>query len=170
MKKQPSHCIFLKIIWIFSLIGSIVGSIWFFSIITIERDNGSMAPGIISMILAGVSICLVFGLFNKAFEPELESMKMKKELYIQEKTKNMQEEYFSTDADIHHRSIKKRTKSVKQGLSVENCPKCGDKVDANENFCSKCGAPIYTKCNECNTVNKTTDEFCRNCGKKLKEQ
>lgn len=170
MKNQPIHCIFLKIAWILSLIGSIGGVIWFFSIITIERDNGSFIPLMISMILFGVGTCLVFGIFKKAFEPELENMKMKKDLYIQDKTKHMQEELASTDADIHHRSIKKRARSVKQGLNIENCPKCGDKVDANENFCSKCGYSIFTKCNKCNTVNESTDAFCRICGNKLKEQ
>ena len=96
-------------------------------------------------------------------------MKMKKDLYVQSKNRELQEEYLSTDADIHHRSIKKRARSVKQGLSVENCPKCGDKVDANENFCSKCGSSIYKKCNKCNTINESSDTFCRNCGNQLEQ-
>ena len=52
---------------------------------------------------------------------------------------------------------------------IENCPHCGDKVDANENFCSKCGKPLGLKCNKCETVNQAGDEFCRNCGNKLKK-
>ena len=60
-----------------------------------------------------------------------------------------------------YNSIKKKTRSVKQGLAVENCPHCGDNVDADENFCNKCGYSIYaeTKCNKCNSLNKSTDEL-----------
>lgn len=165
MKKQPLHCVFLKIVWIISLILFIVGCLWLIYNLIIP------GPGVlIATILTSISSFFVFGIFKKAFEPELENMKMKKDLYIQDKTKHMQEELASTDADIQHRSIKKRTRSVKQGLNIENCPKCGDKVDANENFCSKCGYSIFTKCNKCKTVNESTDAFCRNCGNKLKEQ
>ena len=97
-------------------------------------------------------------------------MRLQKEIYIQQETGNLKAEYLSRDADIRHRSIKKTFSSVKQGMSVEICPKCGDKVEANENFCSKCGASIYKKCNKCNTVNEANDEYCRSCGTKLKEQ
>lgn len=128
--------------------------------------NGSVGMVIILM-LGSVAFVIACGTITWAFEPELDKMRKKRELYKKQQGSALEEEYYSVDADIHHRAIKKKSRSVKQGLEIENCPKCGDKVDANENFCSKCGAEIYKKCEKCETVNQAGDEFCRNCGNKL---
>lgn len=71
---------------------------------------------------------------------------------------------------------------VKAGLAVwlvgvgsefvdvrKKCPKCGDLVDENEKFCSKCGEPLMVKkvCASCGAQNEFEDEFCRGCGKRL---
>lgn len=155
-KKQPVHCILLKVLWSFLVAYTIFAIVMIIRLVGGISGNGSLVNAIFAMF-GVLSAVLVFVLFPKAFEPELTAMKMKKDLYVQDKTKSMQEEYASTDADINHRSIKKRTRSVKQGLSIENCPHCGDKVDANENFCSKCGKPLVLKCNKCETVNQAGD-------------
>ena len=34
-----------------------------------------------------------------------------------------------------------------------NCPNCGDKVDADEMFCSKCGFQVKKECPNCKTIN-----------------
>ncbi len=167
-KKQPVHCILLKVLWGFLVAYTIFSIFFIISLISGSSGNGVMVNAVFSMlgVLTGI---LVWVLFPKAFEPELTAMRIKKDLYVQDKTKAMQEEIASTDADIKHRSIKKKTRSVKQGLSVENCPHCGDKVDADENFCNKCGKPLVLTCEKCGTTNQAGDEFCRSCGQKLKK-
>ena len=166
MNKQPKHCIVLKIIWITCLIISILGFVCIFLYLTDVTGSGTMILGLIG--ISALIIVVWPPIYTKAFEPERAKMKAERDLYIQSITKDMQEEYLSTDADINHRSIKKRVRSVKQGLKNEQCPNCGDKVDGNENFCNKCGAAIYKTCKKCKSVNESTDEYCRTCGNKLK--
>ena len=48
-----------------------------------------------------------------------------------------------------------------------NCPNCGDKVDADEMFCSKCGFQVKKECPNCKTINSHKDSFCKKCGKEL---
>ena len=171
MNKQPIHLIIRKIVWSFLLIVGLI--LLFLAVRSFSLplpDGKNMAQGYMLLMFAACPLIICIGIFKWAFESELDKLSKRRELYKKHQGKELEEEVYSVDADIHHRSIKKRTRSVKQGLSVENCPKCGDKVDANENFCSKCGSSIYIKCNKCNTVNETTDVFCRNCGNKLKEQ
>ena len=49
-----------------------------------------------------------------------------------------------------------------------NCPKCGDRVDEGEMFCSKCGTAVRKQCYSCNHINDVKDEYCTKCGAKLK--
>ena len=48
-----------------------------------------------------------------------------------------------------------------------NCPKCGDKINQDEIFCSKCGFQVKKECPECKTINSHKDKFCKKCGKEL---
>lgn len=165
MNKQPVHLILRKIIWSVLLIVGLISVAGVVGRLRMPFWNG--IPRYVFLTLAVCSLMVCCGIFKWAFEAELDKLSKKRELYKKQQGKELEEEYYSVDADVHHRSIKKRTRSVKQGLSVEKCPKCGDKVDANENFCSKCGAEMYKKCNKCNTVNEAGDTFCRSCGNKL---
>lgn len=51
----------------------------------------------------------------------------------------------------------------------KTCPHCGQEVDANVNFCSKCGKPIPDKpqrkpCPRCGTIRKPGNRYCGKCG------
>lgn len=48
-----------------------------------------------------------------------------------------------------------------------NCPECGDKIDKDEMFCSKCGYQVRKECPDCKTINSYKDKFCKKCGKEL---
>lgn len=48
-----------------------------------------------------------------------------------------------------------------------NCPKCGDRIDADEMFCSKCGYRVKKECPNCKAINSHKDKFCKKCGKEL---
>ena len=48
-----------------------------------------------------------------------------------------------------------------------NCPKCGDRIDKEEMFCSKCGYEVKKECPNCKTINTYKDKFCKKCGKEL---
>ena len=48
-----------------------------------------------------------------------------------------------------------------------NCPKCGDAIENDEMFCSKCGCQVKKECPKCKTINTHKDNFCKKCGEKL---
>lgn len=49
------------------------------------------------------------------------------------------------------------------------CPKCGDIIEPNEQYCSHCGEPLFAKkvCPKCQTQNDVNDNYCRSCGHRL---
>lgn len=54
-------------------------------------------------------------------------------------------------------------------VNINKCPKCGEKLEDEAEFCHKCGAEVdgQIKC-ACGHKNKVGAEFCNKCGKKLK--
>jgi len=55
-------------------------------------------------------------------------------------------------------------------VNINKCNKCGQKLEDNATFCTKCGTEVegVVKC-ECGAVNSTESEYCKKCGKKLKQ-
>lgn len=45
-----------------------------------------------------------------------------------------------------------------------NCPNCGAKVEATDDFCSDCGAKLTCLCPKCGSNVRATSKFCSNCG------
>jgi predicted RNA-binding Zn-ribbon protein involved in translation (DUF1610 family) len=168
--EMPKTFKIIRIIWFVIVIVSIINIILYFILSSFsQRMHNDGLDYIVALILPASFPVLVVALvcIPKVFEPEFEEIKLKKELYTQNKTKELKEKIFSEDADIQHRSIKKRVKSISEGLRPKNCPKCGDSVEADEEYCNNCGAHLIKKCHKCKTIGDTEDLFCRNCGTRL---
>lgn len=59
---------------------------------------------------------------------------------VQEENKESLTSIASTSADINSEAITKKAKAVKKGLKdTKFCKNCGKEIDADSNFCSKCG-------------------------------
>ena len=163
--KYPKHEIILKIVWGIGILTSLILLI----IATIVRKNDVESDLFIYIFTIGIlTLMFVLVAIPRVFEIEFDKMKKQRDLYKKERGKVLEEEFRSIDADVHHREIKKRVKSVKEGLTTEVCPKCGDKFEADEDYCNKCGIYRYKTCPKCKSINGLEDNYCRSCGKKLK--
>ena len=47
------------------------------------------------------------------------------------------------------------------------CTACGAAIDAENNFCQKCGAKRLKICSACNTANGIEANYCKNCGGRI---
>ena len=48
-----------------------------------------------------------------------------------------------------------------------NCPNCGETINSEMIFCSKCGTKVRKECSVCKHVNDHKSEYCEKCGNKL---
>ena len=48
-----------------------------------------------------------------------------------------------------------------------NCPVCGETLQAEMNFCPKCGNAVKKICPSCQSENTYSSEYCSACGTKL---
>lgn len=51
--------------------------------------------------------------------------------------------------------------------SLTNKCECGNEIEENEIFCSKCGKPLKKICPNCKNENSLGDVYCKKCGTKL---
>lgn len=49
------------------------------------------------------------------------------------------------------------------------CPFCGEAIDADAQFCDKCGKPLCKFCPDCGEANASDARFCKKCGKPLSD-
>lgn len=80
----------------------------------------------------------------------------------------------------YENNIKEMRNKVRELKNVKTCPSCGEELDLEVMFCSKCGTKQETPqeeiqfketegkaCPGCNEVNETSAMFCCKCGTKL---
>ena len=48
-----------------------------------------------------------------------------------------------------------------------NCPNCGESINQEMHFCSKCGTKLRKECSNCKHINNYKSEYCEKCGTKL---
>ena len=48
-----------------------------------------------------------------------------------------------------------------------NCPNCGESINSEMCFCTKCGTAVRKECPNCKHVNDVKNEYCAKCGTKL---
>ena len=49
-----------------------------------------------------------------------------------------------------------------------NCPNCGETINSEMIFCSKCGSKVKNECSNCKHINSHKSDYCEKCGTKLK--
>jgi len=59
---------------------------------------------------------------------------------------------------------------VKAEIESATCPECHAAVQADDNFCPKCGAALNLTCPQCHKKVAAGDKFCAGCGAALKTQ
>ena len=120
----------------------LVGIIAIVLAIVISQLYGSDTP-----LVFGIMLCLglIFSTFSiplivVSFSPEIEKLKIKKYLYIQEDLKDDLTAMADNTADITSEAIKTTTNAVKEGLkNTKYCKNCGEEIDETSVFCNKCG-------------------------------
>ncbi len=101
----------------------------------------------IALVIAFL-IVIVLSILSSSTEKELIKMgnaTIRAKHNIISNNKEMLKETADDTAYIYKDAVKTITHSVKDGLTSEEtifCKYCGEKVDANSNFCKKCGKEI----------------------------
>lgn len=54
-----------------------------------------------------------------------------------------------------------------QSINHSKCVSCGASIGTNSKFCPECGSPQIKKCSECNAEIKGSPKFCPECGNKF---
>ena len=126
--KEPKIFIILKLLSIAMFIGGVVATIVLYI----------LEP---SIIFIGIIVFVVsLPLLYVAFIPQIKRTVVKTKRYIQQSNKEDLTDINNASADIVSGAITKTVRSIKKGLKdTKFCKYCGVEIDADSNYCSKCG-------------------------------
>lgn len=133
---KPKHFIIFKIVGFAGIILAIIGFVLIFTGFGDFESNNFMIGGFMATfgLFIGIS-CLMIG-----FRPEIAKMSTKSAKYIQQENKEDFRDIANSAADIASEAITKTTTAIKKGLEDKIfCKHCGEKIDSDSKFCSKCG-------------------------------
>ena len=133
---KPKHFIIFKIVGFAGIILAIIGFVLIFTGFGDFESNNFMIGGFMTTfgLFIGIS-CLMIG-----FRPEIAKMSTKSAKYIQQENKEDFRDIANSAADIASEAITKTTTAIKKGLEDKIfCKHCGEKIDSDSKFCSKCG-------------------------------
>ena len=133
---KPKHFIVFKIIGFLGVVVAITGLILTIVGFGDFESNNFMIGGFMGTIglFVGIS-CLIIG-----FRPEITKMSAKSIKYIQQENKEDFKDIANNTADIASEAITKTATAIKDGLDDKIfCKYCGEKIDSDSKFCSKCG-------------------------------
>ena len=156
-KKKIKTPVVLIVFRVLSLVCFIIGIVGVIKAVNTDPYNNF---GFVGMAMFGFFFALTFAMFG--FIPQITKLNTKinrhtteyvsEELKglsktmigiqkdVQEENKDSLTSIASTSADINSEAITKKAKAVKKGLKdTKFCKNCGKEIDADSNFCSKCG-------------------------------
>lgn len=76
----------------------------------------------------------------------------------------------TTEPEVETPAIELRARHVPQAATGKLCPACGAQLEADDQFCFKCGAATNKKCPNCSAAVDTEDLFCARCGTALSKE
>ena len=136
--RPPKFYLGLKITGFLMLV---IGITLFVLGIIIKQPFGSFTTPTFALLVPGL-VLVTFSISTIAvsFSPEIEKIKIEKNRYIQEETKEDLTAMANNTADITGGAIKRTARAVKEGLkNTKYCKHCGEEIDADSVFCNKCG-------------------------------
>lgn len=74
---------------------------------------------------------------------------------------------FGDEIEKRVMELRRSSQAAKKAPVAWTCSSCGERLGAEDNFCSACGAKIARGCPRCGTDISEGDNFCRACGAKL---
>lgn len=137
-KRPPKFYLGLKITGFLMLA---IGITLFVLGIIIRQPFGSFTEPTFALLIPGLVI-VTFSIpaIAISFSPEIEKIRIEKNRYIQEETKEDLTAIADNTADITTGAIKRTARAVREGLkNTKYCKHCGEEIDVDSVFCNKCG-------------------------------
>jgi hypothetical protein len=132
---KPKYFIIFKILGFIGIILAIAGFVLTFVGFGDFESNNFMIGGLMAVfgLFIGVSGLMI------GFRPEITKASTQSIKYIQQENKEDLKDIANTRADIASEAITKTVASIKKGFDDKIfCKYCGEKIDPDSKFCSKC--------------------------------